>query len=62
MVPTLAGTVCCRASEPPRASAKTIGASRLTSITMPPVVLYQVVFVVRPANAEPLLLAIDVKA
>src|SRR6516162_10233357 len=62
MVPTLSGTVCCLASDPARPRAKTMGAKRATSMTIPPTVLYQVVFVVRPANAEPLLLAIEVNA
>src|SRR6516165_11758003 len=61
-VPTLSGTVCCLASDPARPRAKTMGAKRATSMTIPPTVLYQVVFVVRPANAEPLLLAIEVNA
>src|SRR5215472_9565127 len=62
MVPTLSGTVCCLASDPARPRAKIIGANLATSMTIPPAVLYQVVFVVRPANAEPLLLAIEVNA
>ncbi len=36
--------------------------NRATSMAMPPTVLYQVVLVVRPAKAEPLLLAIEVNA
>src|SRR5215469_5895161 len=62
IVPALAGTGCCRASDPASPSAKISGANRPMSITIPPTVLYQYVFVVRPANAEPLLLAIDVNA
>ena len=58
-VPALAGTGCCRASDPARPRAKISGANRPSSITMPPSVLYQGVFVVRPANAEPLLFASD---
>src|SRR5262249_8794433 len=62
IVPTLAGTGCCLASEPARPRANTIGANRASSMAMPPVTLYQVGFVVRAAHAEPLLLAIDVEA
>src|SRR5450755_327648 len=62
IVPALAGTGCCRASDPARPSAKISGANLPISITMPPTVLYQSVFVVRPAKAEPLLLAMEVKA
>src|SRR5215472_1055503 len=62
IVPTLSGTVCCLASDPARPRAKFIGANRATSMTTPPATLYQVVFVVRPANADPLLLAIEVNA
>src|SRR5215471_5666698 len=61
-VPTLTGTGVCRASDPARPSAKIIGANLASSMTMPPTVLYQVVLVVRPANADPLLFAIEVKA
>src|SRR5215469_7850829 len=61
-VPALAGTGCCLASDPARPSANSSGANRPSSITMPPAMLYQYVFVPRPANAEPLLLAIDVNA
>src|SRR6185437_11109522 len=57
-----AGTFCCRASDPARASTKISGANRATSITTPPARLYQPVAVVRPANAEPLLLAMEVNA
>src|ERR1017187_9315121 len=62
MVPALAGTCCCRARDPARPRANISGANLPSSITMPPTVLYQVVFVPRPANAEPLLLAIEVNA
>src|SRR5215467_13758607 len=61
-VPALSGTGCCLASEPARPSAKISGANRPSSITTPPTVLYQIVFVPRPANAEPLLLAIEANA
>src|SRR3984893_8296378 len=61
-VPALAGTGLCLASDPARPSAKISGANLPISITMPPAVLYQVVFVVRPAKAEPLLLAIEANA
>ena len=61
-VPALAGTGCCLASVPPSASTKTMGANLATSMTTPPAVLYQVVAVVRPANADPLLFAIEVNA
>ena len=40
----------------------TIRANRPTSMQMPSVVLNQLVLPARPANAEPLLLAADVKA
>src|ERR1019366_1466894 len=62
MVPALAGTCCCRARDPARPSAKISGANLPSSITTPPTVLYQVVLVASPANAEPLLLAIEVNA
>src|SRR5215831_1994517 len=61
-VPALTGTGCCLASEPARPRAKISGANRPSSITMPPIVLYQTVFVVRPAKAEPLLLASEANA
>src|SRR5215469_11813866 len=61
-VPALTGTGCCLASDPARPSAKISGANRPSSITTPPTVLYQTVFVPRPAKAEPLLLAIEVNA
>src|SRR6266851_7402872 len=61
-VPALAGTGRCRAREPARPSAKISGANLPTSITIPPTVLYQVELVPRPANAEPLLLDIEVNA
>src|SRR5712691_5464861 len=61
-VPALTGTVPCLASEPARPSAKISGANRPSSITTPPTVLYQIVFVVRPAKADPLLFAIEVNA
>src|ERR1022692_5060414 len=61
-VPSLAGTVPCLASDPARPRAKISGANRPSSITTPPIVLYQIVFVPRPPNAEPLLLAIEVHA
>src|SRR5215471_19801435 len=62
IVPTLAGTGCCLASDPARPSAKISGANLPSSITTPPTVLYQIVFVPRPAKAEPLLLAIEANA
>src|SRR5262249_53071398 len=61
-VPALSGTGCCLASDPARASAKISGANLPSSITMPPIVLYQIVFVPRPANADPLLLACEANA
>src|SRR5215471_12342991 len=61
-VPALAGTGCCLASEPARPSAKISGAKRPNSITNPPDTWYQVAAVPRPANADPLLLAIEVNA
>src|SRR5215469_16367437 len=61
-VPALTGTGCCLASDPARPRAKISGANRPASITMPPSVWYQVAAVPRPANAEPLLLAIEVNA
>src|SRR6185437_12061639 len=48
--------------DPARPRAKISGANRPSSMTMPPIVLYQTVFVVRPAKAEPLLLASEAKA
>src|SRR5262252_10060841 len=62
MVPALAGTGCCLASDPASPSAKICGANLPISITMPPTVLYQSVLVVRPAKADPLLLASDANA
>jgi hypothetical protein len=35
-VPALAGTGCCRASDPPRASTKISGANRAISMTIAP--------------------------
>src|ERR1700749_4012897 len=61
-VPADSGTVCCLASEPPSASTKIIGTNRASSITTPPARLYQPVLVPRPANADPLLLAIEANA
>src|SRR5215470_2394540 len=61
-VPALSGTGCCLASEPARPSANISGANLPSSITMPPTVLYQIVFVPRPANADPLLLASEANA
>src|SRR6266702_7176300 len=61
-VPALTGTGCCLARDPARPRANISGANLPSSITMPPTVLYQVVAVVRPANAEPLLLAIEANA
>src|ERR1022692_4446947 len=61
-VPSLAGTVPCLASDPASPSAKISGANLPSSITMPPTVLNQIVFVPRPPNADPLLLAIEVNA
>src|SRR5215469_13887627 len=61
-VPALAGTGLCLASDPARPSAKISGANRPSSITTPPTVWYQVAAVPRPANADPLLLAMDVNA
>src|SRR5690349_5199229 len=61
-VPALAGTGLCRASDPARPSAKISGANRPISITIPPVTWYQVAAVPSPANAEPLLLAIETYA
>src|SRR5258708_40217904 len=62
IVPALAGTGVCLASDPARPSAKISGANRPISITIPPTALYQYVFVVKPPKAEPLLFAIDVNA
>src|ERR1700730_1634474 len=61
-VPALCGTGACLASDPARPRAKISGANRPSSITMPPTTWYQVAAVPRPANADPLLLAIEVKA
>src|SRR5580658_11308232 len=61
-VPALWGTGLCLASDAARPSANISGANRPSSMTMPPTMLYQLVFVVRPANADPLLLAIDANA
>src|SRR3984893_13442567 len=61
-VPALCGTGACLASDPARPRAKISGANRPSSITMPPTTWYQVAAVPRPANADPLLLAIEVNA
>ena len=61
-VPADAGTGCLRASDPAMARAATMSTNRPTSIDRPRVVLNQSVLPVRPPNAEPLLLAADVKA
>src|SRR5512143_3658256 len=61
-VPADTGTGCWRASAPARPSTNTIGRNRPTSIASPSAVLYQVVFPVRPANADPLLFAAEVNA
>ncbi len=61
-VPADTGTACLRPSEPAMASTGTIRKKRPTSMQRPSVVLNQLVLAVRPANAEPLLLAAEVKA
>src|SRR5580704_1074488 len=61
-VPALCGTGACLASDPASPRAKISGANRPSSITMPPDTWYQVAAVPRPANADPLLLAIEVNA
>src|SRR5580704_935583 len=61
-VPALRGTGDCLASDPARPSANISGANLPSSITTPPIVLYQAVLVVNPANADPLLLAIEANA
>src|SRR5215472_15155516 len=61
-VPALAGTGCCLASEPASPRAKISGANRPSNITIPPLTWYQVAAVPRPANAEPLLLAMETNA
>src|SRR3984957_14113893 len=61
-VPALAGTGLCLASDPARPRAKISGANRPSSITTPPDIWYQVAAVPRPANADPLLLAIESNA
>src|SRR5215467_2643298 len=61
-VPALSGTGACRASDPARPRAKISGANLPSSITMPPSTWYQVAAVPRPANADPLLLPIEVNA
>src|SRR5476649_2408987 len=58
-VPAVAGVTCLRTSEPEIASIGMIKKNRPTSIVMPIVVLYQLVFVVMPPKAEPLLPADD---
>ena len=61
-VPADAGTVCLRAIEPAMPRTGMIRKKRPTSMARPSVVSYHCVAVVRPANAEPLLFAADVKA
>src|SRR5664280_2401523 len=61
-VPDVAGTLCLRPSEPAMARTGTIRANRPTSMQIACVVLYQSVLPLRPAKAEPLLLAGETKA
>ena len=61
-VPIDSGVWPCLASEPARASTSTIGRNRPSTIARPSAVLYQSVLTLRPAKAEPLLLAAEVKA
>src|SRR4051794_14282908 len=59
-VPALAGTGLCSASDPAKASTKTIGRNRPSSIARPIVVLNHCVSAPSPAKALPLLLAPEV--
>jgi hypothetical protein len=61
-VPADTGTGSCRASEPASPMTSTIGRNRPSSIAIPSAVLYQVVFSLMPANAEPLLFDAEVNA
>jgi hypothetical protein len=61
-VPALLGTSFLRASEPASAMIGIIIAMRPKSMSNPSVVLYQGVFVVRPAKALPLLPAPELYA
>src|SRR5438105_14338953 len=61
-VPADAGTRCFRPSDPAIARTGIIKKKRPTSMQMAPATLYHCVSPVRPPNAEPLLLACDVKA
>jgi hypothetical protein len=61
-VPAEAGTGFRRASDPASARTKIIGANLLSNITMPSTELYHTVFTDKPANAEPLLLLVEVNA
>src|ERR1700756_1352223 len=59
-VPREGGTYFLPARFPAMASMGMIIRNRPTSMVIPPAVLYQSVFVVKPANAEPLFPACDV--
>src|SRR5450631_4525825 len=59
-VPADAGTIFFAASEPAIAMAGTIIQKRPTNMATAPVVLYQSVLPLRPANAEPLLAVCEV--
>src|SRR5262249_22644357 len=59
-VPDDSGTVCLRASQPAMASAAIMRMKRRTSMHTENVVLNQSVLPLRPPNADPLLLAVDV--
>src|SRR5277367_2097253 len=61
-VPALTGTGCCLARDPASPRANISGANLPSSITMPPLTWYHMALVPRPANAEPLLLAIEANA
>ena len=61
-VPIDSGVCPCRASDPASARTSTIGRNLPNAIASPSAVLYQSVLTVIPANAEPLLLAAEVKA
>ena len=61
-VPMDSGVWPCLASDPARASTRIIGRNRPITIASPRAVSYQTVLTLKPANADPLLLAAEVNA
>lgn len=61
-VPTELGVTPWLARDPAKASTRMMGRRRPNTIARPSAVLYHSVLTLIPAKAEPLLLAVDVKA